>query len=99
MNNIAERTDAGDRAGITVFCGMNWFQPARQLIRGVSRWSKAMCHASNFRLRDRPNADGFGSGLRRVDAQTRSRGAIPASMQCAGDWSFAKKSSTSIAVT
>ena len=27
-----------------------------------------MCHASNFRLRCRPNADTFGQGLRRIDA-------------------------------
>jgi hypothetical protein len=35
MNNIAERTDAVDRAGITAFRGSMSTQPARQVILGV----------------------------------------------------------------
>jgi hypothetical protein len=36
-NDIAERTDAVDRAGILVFRGLKALKPARQLILGVRR--------------------------------------------------------------
>jgi hypothetical protein len=38
MTIIAERMDAVDRAGISVFGGLKLLQPARQLIRSVRQF-------------------------------------------------------------